>query len=109
MQKFLLTIVLGLCGVALMAAKPATEVISFGCGLAIDATIAEMDKQSNNPVTREALSKIDENNGQFVCLPAGGSIIYVRLQSVDMTVQDNKLLFTIDTRSYRVVKTQYGM
>ncbi|MDH3387528.1 MAG: hypothetical protein OEN02_06440 [Gammaproteobacteria bacterium] len=90
------------------AAEPVQETVSFSCGLAIDAVIAEMDSQAGNPVTQEALGKIDEKTGEFVCITTDESTIYVRLQSVDMQPVDNKLVFTVDTGRYRVLKTYYG-
>ena len=96
------------CHASLAAAESAQEVVSFKCGLAIDAVIAEMDSQAGNPVTQEALSKIDENNGEFVCIQSDASTIFVRLQSTQMHAADNKLVFTVDTNRYRVLKTFYG-
>ena len=90
------------------AAEPVQETVSFSCGLAIDAVIAEMDSQATNPVTQEALDNIDENTGQFVCIQTDRSTIYVRLQSVDMQPTDNKLVFTVDAGRYLVLKTYYG-
>ncbi len=57
---------------------------------------------------REALSKIDENNGEFVCLEMGDGKIYVKLQSTEMSANDNKLVFTINALSYEIEKTIYG-
>ncbi|MDH3535134.1 MAG: hypothetical protein OER87_05260, partial [Gammaproteobacteria bacterium] len=57
------------------AAEPVQETVSFSCGLAIDAVIAEMDSQAGNPVTQEALGKIDEKTGEFVCITTDESTI----------------------------------
>ena len=92
----------------LQAANEAAEVVSFRCSLAINAVFAELDEQADNPVTQEAISKIDENTAQLACLKTEDSKIYVRLQSPDMLPTDNKLVFTVDTRSYRVIKTKFG-
>ncbi len=108
MQRFLLAIVLGFATPSLVAAATTEEVVSFKCSLAIDAVIAEMDKQASNPVTQEALSKINDNNGEFVCIQTDESKMYVRLQSKEMTAADNRLVFTIDTKTYSVLKTYYG-
>lgn len=91
-----------------LAAAPAEETVSFRCGLAIDAVIAEMDSQSENPITQEALSRIDEDNGQFVCRFTDDGKIYVRLQTLDMTPADNRLVISLDAATYRVLKTYYG-
>ncbi len=99
------------CALALTftgSAVAVEEVVSFKCSLAIDAAIKEMDAQSGNLVIRDALEAIDENNGQFVCIPADDSVIFVRLQSTQMSTQDNRLVFTVDTRSYKVLKTFFG-
>lgn len=92
----------------LQAADDATEIVSFRCSLAIEATFAELDAQANNPVTQEAINNIDENTAQLACIKGQDSKIYVRLQWPDMLPTDNKLVFTIDTRTYRVIKTQFG-
>jgi len=108
MHKILLAIALSLSSPHLIAAEPTEEVVSFKCSLAIDAAFRAMDKQTDNKVTQEALSKIDDSNGEFVCIYAGEKKIFVRLQSTDMGPLDNKLLFTVDARTYAVVKTQFG-
>ena len=108
MQRFLLAFVLGLATPNLVVAATTEEVVSFKCSLAIDAVIAEMDKQASNPVTQEALSKINDNNGEFVCIQTDESKMYVRLQSKEMTAADNRLMFTIDAQTYSVLKTYYG-
>lgn len=100
--------ILAIAASSLLAAESVEEVVSFRCGLAIDAVIAEMDKQSGNPVTQEALSKIDDKNGEFVCIQTEESKLLVRLQYKGMLATDNRLLFTVDPRTYRVLKTYYG-
>lgn len=57
---------------------------------------------------QEALTEIDDDNGEFICLQPGNGKIYVRLQSTEMSANDNKLVFTINTRSYEIEKTTYG-
>jgi hypothetical protein len=88
--------------------KPEQETVSFKCGLAIDAVFAELDTQTENPVTQEAMGRIDENNGEFICLAADANSIFVAIQPRDINATENRLLFTVDTRSYRVVKTIYS-
>ena len=82
--------------------------ISFRCALAIDAVITELDRQTDNPVTREALDRIDEDRGEFVCLQKDETTIFVRLQSPDLGVTEGKLTFSVDARTYRVLKTFFG-
>ena len=84
------------------------EIVSFRCSLAIDAVFAELDRQADNPVTAEALQKVDENSAEFVCGHVSEDKILVRLQSPDMSATDKKLVFTVDTRTYAVTKTHYG-
>ena len=108
MPKYIVTVMLILTLPSLQAGDESAEIVSFRCSLAIDATFAELDRQAHNPVTQDAMSRIDENSGQFVCIKGHDSKIYVRLQSTDMVPSDNKLVFTIDTRSYKVIKTLYG-
>ena len=109
MQKTLLAIAVLLSALNSVTAQESEEVVSMRCGLAIDAVFAELDKQAENPVTQQALDSIDDDNGQFICLQADDSKIYVRLQSKQMTAIDNKLLFTVNAKTYRVTRTQYGM
>ena len=97
----------GLASGYVYAAEPATEVVSFRCALAIDAALAELDKQVN-PIIGEALSTIDDVNGQLVCIQMSSKEIQVRLQSTDMTSADNRLVFSIDANTYTVLKTFYG-
>ena len=108
MYKSILVSALLLAAPLLHAADEVAEIVSFRCSLAIDATFAELDQQADNPVTQEALNRIDEDTAEFACLKGEDSMIYVRLQFPDMLASDNKLVFTIDSRTYRVVKTHYG-
>jgi hypothetical protein len=108
MQRFLLAFILGIATPNLLHAESSEEVVSFRCSLAIDAVIAEMDKQAENLVTQEALSKINEKNGEFVCIQTDDSKMFVRLQSKEMSPLDNKLVFSIDAQTYTVIKTYYG-
>ena len=108
MQKSSLAIILAMASPMLHSAESAEEVVSFRCGLAIDAAIAEMDRQSGNLVTQEALSKINDENGEFVCVQTEQSKLFVRLQSKEMSATESRLIFTVDPRTYRVTKTYYG-
>jgi hypothetical protein len=108
MQRFLLALIFGIATPTLLHAEPSEEVVSFRCSLAIDAVIAEMDKQAENLVTQEALSQVNEKNGEFVCIQTDDSKMFVRLQSKEMKATDNRLVFTIDVKTYRVLKTFYG-
>jgi len=108
MQRFVLTFILAISAPSLLLAESTEEVVSFRCSLAIDAVIAEMDKQAENLVTQEALSQINEKNGEFVCIQTDDSKMFVRLQSKEMNALDNRLVFTIDVKTYRVLKTFYG-
>ena len=106
-RKFLLLLI------TLLLASPAraqqTEaVVSFKCALAIDAVLAELDKSADNLVVRQALSGIDDINGQLVCIDIDAKEIQVRLQSTDMHPNDNRLVFSLDARTYVVKKTFYG-
>ena len=84
------------------------EVISFRCALALDAVVAELDTQAENRITQQALDRIDEDSGEFVCVRADAATIVVRLQSPDMAPTEGKLVFTVDARTYRVLKTYFG-
>ena len=108
MQKSSLAIILAMASPILHAAESVEEVVSFRCGLAIDAVIAEMDKQSGNLVTQEALGKINDENGEFVCVQTEESKLFVRLQSREMSATESRLIFTVDPQTYRVLKTYYG-
>jgi hypothetical protein len=108
MQRFVLAFILAIATPSLLLAETTEEVVSFRCSLAIDAVFAEMDKQAENLVTQEALSQINEKNGEFVCIQTDDSKMFVRLQSKEMKATDNRLVFTIDVKTYRVLKTFYG-
>ena len=108
MQKSFLAIMLAIAAPLLHAADSVEEVVSFRCGLAIDAVIAAMDKQSGNLVTQEALRKINDETGEFVCVQSDDSKLFVRLQSREMSATENRLIFTVDPQTYRVLKTYYG-
>jgi hypothetical protein len=108
MKKLLVVISLVLISPAVIAATTAAQVVSLKCGYAIATVIGEMGTQTSNKVMREALSLIDENNGEFVCLQPGDGKIYVRLQSTEMTANDYKLVFTINTLSYEIERTIYA-
>jgi hypothetical protein len=92
----------------LSIAESAEELVSFKCARAIDAVLAELIEQSENLVIKEVLSTIDDVNGQLVCIPMSAKEIQVRLQSTDMGYSDNRLVFSIDAKTYAVLKTFYG-
>ena len=95
----------------LSIAESAEELVSLKCARAIDAALAELnelDEQAENLVIKDVLSKIDDVNGQMVCIPMNASEIQVRLQSTDMGYSDNRLVFSIDVKTYTVLKTFYG-
>ena len=92
----------------LRAAELEEEVVSFSCALAIDAALAELDEDAHNLVIQHALSTINEENGQLVCIVMSASEIQVRLQSTDMKASDNRLVISINARTYKVRKTYYG-
>jgi hypothetical protein len=104
----LLVLLTGLPPAHVYAAERAEEVVSFSCALAIDAALAELDGQSQNLVIQQVLSEIDDVNGQLVCIPMSADEIQVRLQSTDMTDSDNRLVFSIDAKTYTILKTFYG-
>ena len=105
----LITVLLaGLLFGNLSIAESAEELVSFKCARAIDAALAELDEQAENLVIKEVLSTIDDVNGQLVCIPMSASEIQVRLQSTDMGYSDNRLVFSIDAKTYTVLKTFYG-
>ena len=108
MKPLILLISLIIISPAITAATPTSRTVSFKCGYAIAAVIGEMGSQTSNKVLQEALGQLNENNGEFVCLQPGDGKIYIRLQSTEMAANDNKLVFTIDTLSYEIVKTIYG-
>ena len=101
-----LVLVLACPGTHAQQAEP--EIISFRCALALDAVVAELDTQAENPVTQQALERIDEDRGEFICVRADQTTIVVRLQSPDMTPTEGRLVFTVDARTYRVLKTYFG-
>jgi hypothetical protein len=84
------------------------ELVSFSCALAIDAVLAKLDEQPQNLVIQQALSEINDRNGQFVCIPINANELQVRLQSTDMSNSDNRLVFSLDANTYNVRKTFYG-
>ena len=90
------------------AAAPPDELVSFKCALAIGAVFKELEKLSENPVSKEAISNIDDQNGQFVCIYINPKEIQVRLQSTDLTAADNRLVFSLDATTYVVLKTYFG-
>lgn len=89
-------------------AAPPEELVSFRCALAIKAVFAELEKLLENPVTKEAVGKIDDQSGEFVCIYISPREIQVRLQSTDMTLADNRLVFALDAVTYVVLKTYFG-
>jgi len=91
-----------------LAAQSGPEVVSFRCALAIDAVLAELDSNSANLVIQQALQHIDDVNGQLVCIPMSVDEIQVRMQSTEMSGNDNRLVFSLDAKSYKVRKTFYG-
>lgn len=106
-KRFLLISLFFIAPVA-TANTSAEQIISLNCGYAIAAVIGEMGTQTSNQVMQEALSLINEDNGQFVCLQPADGKIYVRLQSTEMTTNDNKLVFTVNPLSYEIERTIYG-
>ena len=97
----------------LIAASPATaagdeELVSFRCALAIDAVLAKLDESAENLIIQQALASINDDNGQLVCIPINAGEIQVRLQTTDMTRADNRLVFSLDAKTYSVRKTFYG-
>lgn len=108
MKKYLLVIYLAFISPVVTGATPTEQVISLKCSYAIAAVIGEMGTETTNLIMQEALSKIDENNGEFLCRDAGNGKIYVRLQSREMNASDNKLVFTINTLNYEIERTIYG-
>ena len=91
-----------------VTAESAAELVSFRCALAIDAVLTELDSNSENLVIQQALSNIDDINGQLVCIPMSADEIQVRLQSTDMSSAENRLVFSLDAKTYTVNKTFYG-
>lgn len=108
MKKLLLIVNLVFISPFVAAATPATQTVTLKCGYAIAAVIGEMATQTSNKIMQEALSLIDENNGEFVCLQPGDGKIFVGLQSTEMSINDNRLMFTINSLSYEIERTIYG-
>lgn len=112
MNKTGIAILLALFGLGLAAGGTAQEsepeIVSFRCVLAFDAVLAELDRQAENPVTQQALERIDEDRGEFVCARASDETIVVRLQTPDMSPTEGRLRFTVDPATYRVLKTYFG-
>ncbi len=112
LQRRLITVLLSaLLFGNLSIAESAEELVSFKCARAIEAALAkldELDQQAENLVIKDVLSKIDDSNGQLVCIPMSANEIQVRLQSTDMGYSDNRLVFSIDAKTYTVLKTFYG-
>jgi hypothetical protein len=92
----------------LRAAELEEEVVSFSCALAIDAALAELDEDAHNLVIQQALSTINDKNGQLVCIVMSANEIQVRLQSTDMKASDNRLVLSINAKTYKVMKKFYG-
>ena len=92
----------------LRAAELDEEVVSFSCALAIDAALAELDEDAHNLVIQQALSTINDKNGQLVCIVMSANEIQVRLQSTDMKASDNRLVLSINAKTYKVMKKFYG-
>lgn len=107
MKKLFLLINLIVISPIVAGATATEQIISLKCSYAIAVVIGEMGT-TNNEIMQEALSMIDENNGEFICRQTGNGKIYVRLQSTEMSANDNKLVFTIDSLSYEIEKTIYG-
>ncbi len=107
-KKLLLVINLVFISPIATAATPTEQVISLKCSYAIAAIIGEMGTETTNLIMQDALSQIDENNGEFLCRDPGNGKIYVRLQSTEMSASDNKLVFTVNTLNYEIERTIYG-
>jgi hypothetical protein len=108
MKKLLLVINLVFISPIIIAATPTEQTISLKCSYAIAAVIGEMGTETTNLIMQDALSQINENNGEFLCRDQGDGKIYVRLQSTEMSANDNKLVFTINTLNYEIERTIYG-
>ena len=89
-------------------AQEAEELVSFRCALAIDAVLAELDNSAENRVIQQALSHINDNNGQLVCITISPSEIQVRLQYTEMANNENRLVLSLDANTYAVNKIFYG-
>jgi len=111
LRRLITVLLAGLLFGNLGIAASAEELVSLKCARAIDAALAELaelDEQAENLVIKDVLSKIDDANGQLVCIPMSANEIQVRLQSTDMAYSDNRLVFSIDAETYTVLKTFYG-
>ena len=108
MPAILLLALLALALPSPATAAPPDEVVSFKCALAIGAVFKELEKLSENLVTKEAIGDIDDQNGEFVCIYINPKEIQVRLQSTDLTAADNRLVFSLDAATYVVLKTYFG-
>jgi hypothetical protein len=111
LRRLITVLLSGLLFGNLSIAESAEELVSFKCARAIEAALAELDEldeQAGNLVIKDVLSKIDDSNGQLVCIPMSAKEIQVRLQSTDMGYSDNRLVFSIDAKTYTVLKTFYG-
>jgi sulfur relay (sulfurtransferase) DsrC/TusE family protein len=107
-RRLLVVLLMGFLLGHLGSARSAEEIVSFSCALAIDAALAKLDEQSTNLVIKQALSTINDVNGQLVCIPMSADEIQVRLQSTDMAYADNRLVFSIDAKTYTVLKIFFG-
>ena len=110
-RRLITVLLAGLLFGNLSSARSAEELVSLKCARAIDAALTELtelDQQAGNLVIKDVLSKIDDSNGQLVCIPMSTKEIQVRLQSTDMGYTDNRLVFSIDAKTYTVLKTFYG-
>jgi hypothetical protein len=107
-RRLAIALLAGLAWSAAIAQQAPSEVVSFRCGLALDAVIAELDKQAENPVTQQALERLGEDQGEFVCVRTDDRTIVVYLLARDRSVLEGKLVFTVDARTYEVLKTYYG-
>jgi hypothetical protein len=108
LRRLITVLLSGLLFGNLSIAESAEELVSFKCARAIDAVLAELDEQVENLVIKDVLSKIDDSNGQLVCIPMSAKEIQVRVQSTDTGYSDNRLVFSIDAKTYTVLKTFYG-
>jgi hypothetical protein len=108
LRRLITALLSGLLYGNLSLAESAEELVSFKCARAIDAALTQLDEQAENLVIKDVLSKIDDSNGQLVCIPMSAKEIQVRLQSTDMGYSDNRLVFSIDAKTYTVLKTFYG-
>jgi hypothetical protein len=111
LRRLITVLLSGLLLGNLSIAESAEELVSLKCARAIDAALAELDdldQQAENLIIKDVLSNIDDSNGELVCIPMSAAEIQVRLQSTDMGYADNRLVFSIDAKTYTVLKTFYG-